>query len=384
MNITNKTINCFLALCASAALGAGGMYLYNRDKIKASDKYELIAECEKILDESKLKMPENADVEIAVLNGFLSAYGDKYTFYHEDEELDTYLGGINAGPCMQTCGYTIWYTADGKMEITNVKANSVAEKQGLKTGDIILRINDAVIAEKGIYDTALLLSGKDGTEMDLEIERDGSRIEIHFIRSTNQDNAIDEVEAKKIGDLCYISVTGFSMTTAGFLNSYYDEFISDSKGLIIDLRNNPGGILEYAAETADLFVGDGFVTKHYNTGEEELSRTVDYPNDIKMPIVLLCNEKTASAAEVFVALLKQYGENVTIVGANTFGKGIFQTETKLSNGGILRYTEGYYTVGEWDCYQGIGIPADVEVEMDSAYIGTNKDVQLDKAIELLD
>ncbi len=382
MELTNKVINSFLALSASAALGAGGMYLYNKNKIEAADKYSLISECETILKENEVKLPENADIETAVLRGYLSAYDDDYTFYREDTSLEEYIAAINGGPCMQTCGYLVKANNEGKLEILNVKAGSPAEKQGLRTGDIILRINDDVIAEKGIKATVLGLSGKDGTEMDLEIERDGKRSMIHFVRSTKQENAINEVEAEKIGDVAYISISGFSISTAMFFNGYYDEYISGSKGLIIDLRDNPGGILEYAAETADLLIGDGVVTSYYHTGKVEECFTTSSPDDIKMKIVLLCNEQTASAAEVFTALLKQYGEDVTIVGTNTFGKGIFQEEKQLSNGGILRYTAGYYTIGEWECYDGVGIAPDVSVDMDREYIGTENDVQLEKALEL--
>ncbi|MBP3310380.1 MAG: PDZ domain-containing protein [Ruminococcus sp.] len=382
MELTNKVINSFLALSASAALGAGGMYLYNKNKIEAADKYSLISECETILKENEVKLPENADIETAVLRGYLSAYDDDYTFYREDTNLEEYIAAINGGPCMQTCGYLVKANNEGQLEILNVKAGSPAEKQGLRTGDIILRINDDVIAEKGIKATVLGLSGKDGTEMDLEIERDGKRSMIHFVRSTKQENAINEVEAEKIGDVAYISISGFSISTAMFFNGYYDEYISGSKGLIIDLRDNPGGILEYAVETADLLIGDGVATSYYYTGKVEECFTTSSPDDIKMKIVLLCNEQTASAAEVFTALLKQYGEDVTIVGTNTFGKGIFQEEKQLSNGGILRYTAGYYTIGEWECYDGVGIAPDVSVDMDREYIGTENDVQLEKALEL--
>lgn len=384
MKLTNKMINSFLALSASAALGAGAMYLYNRNKIESADKYSLISECETILKENEVKLPDNADVETAVLNGYLSAYGDDYTFYREDTSLDEYVASVNGGPCLQTCGYLVKANNQGRLEIISVRAGSPAEKQGLKTGDIILRINDDVIAEKGIKATVLGLSGKDGTEMELEIERDGKRSVIHFVRSTNQDNAVNEVEAEKIGDIAYISISGFSMTTAPLFDSYYNDYINGSKGMIIDLRDNPGGMLEYAAQTADFLIGDGVATSYYYTGETEEHFTSSSSDDIRMKVVLLCNEETASAAEIFTALLKQYGEDVTIVGTNTFGKGVFQKEEKLSNGGILRYTAGYYTVGDWECYQGVGIAPDVRVDMDRAYIGTDMDIQLEKAVELFD
>ena len=99
------------------------------------------------------------------------------------------------------------------------------------------------------------------------------------------------------------------------------------------------------------------------------------------PVVLLTNEKTASAAEIFTALLKQY-DDATIVGTNTFGKGIFQNVATFHRN-VIHYTDGYFKVGDWDCWQGVGIAPDIDVEMDSALIGTSEDVQLQKALELL-
>ncbi|HEZ7986493.1 MAG TPA: S41 family peptidase [Ruminococcus sp.] len=383
MELTNKIINSFLALCASAALGAGGMYLYNKDKINSSDKYGLIGECESFLESQGVKLPEEADPKIAALNGYLEAYGDKYTFYSKTNNDESYLSAMNCTSCLVTCGYKVGLSRNGRIEVINVTAESIAEKQGLKTGDIILSIDGEVIAEKGIVPTAMNLSGKDGTTMNLVIEREGVKLPLEFVRSNDYDKSIESVDMKASDGILYISLSSFNEYTPALFFGKIEEISEDHKGIIIDLRNNAGGIVADAVTLADKFIGKAKVECFFYTGEVKTFETSDSKIEDSVPIVLLCNEKTASAAEVFAALLKQYGEDVKLVGTTTFGKGIFQLDKELSDGGNLHYTAGYYTVGDWECYHEIGIKPDVEVEMDSSFIGTDKDIQLEKAYEIL-
>lgn len=383
MKLTNKVINSFLALCASAALGAGGMYLYNKDKIKSSDKYSLINECERFLKSEGVDLSEEADPKIAALKGYLEAYDDKYMFYSNGEHDESYLASLNSLSCLITCGYKVRLSEDGRIEVFSVSPGSAAEKQGLKTGDIIISIDGEDIAEKGIVPTALNLSGKDGTIMKLVIEREGVEIPLEFVRSNDYDRAIENVNISIRDDVLYVSISNFDKYVPATFNGKIEELDEKYSRIIIDLRENLGGETSASVSFADKFIGKGYVELHHYNGENLTLWTNDNSDDYKLPIVILCNENTASAAEIFTALLKQYGENVTLVGTKTYGKGVFQYEHDLSNGGVLRYTAGYYTVGEWDCYHGVGIPPDVEVEMDRSLIGTDKDVQLEKAISLV-
>lgn len=384
MELTNKIINSFLALCASAALGACGMYLYNKDKIELAEECNLVSECKKILESEKVELPENADVNEAVLRGYLTAYDDKYTFYtSKTNDDETYLASVNGMSCLVTCGYRVGLTDDGRIEVVNVTAGSVAEKQGLKTGDIILSIDGEVIAEKGIVPTALNLSGKDGTEMKLVIERNGKKTNLNFLRSNDYDKQVENVMMKVDNRILYVKISSVDNYLYASYNDKLQEINSGYDKIIIDLRDNVGGLTEGSVQFADSFIGDGHVDLYYKTGKKEVLNTYDSVDDCKMPMVVLCNEHTASAAEILTALLKQYGEDVSLVGAKTFGKGIFQREKELSTGGRVRYTAGYYTVGDWECYHEIGIKPDVEVEMDSSFIGTDKDIQLEKAYEIL-
>lgn len=384
MELTTKIINSFLCLSASAAIGAGCMYLYHRDKIKNAGEYKLVRECEDILEDNGMKFPDGESREEAALKGFLSAYNDRFTVYISSKnDVESYLNGISSTSCLVSCGYTVGLGEDGSLTVTSVKAGSTAEQQGLEVDDVILRVDDISVAEDGIEKTALELSGYEGTAMHLVLMRDGAVKELDFTRLNDLESGTKAVEPVLYDDVLYLRFTYFDEYSPAALAPVLDDYSGKYKKLVLDLRDNPGGLTDSAIGCADFFVGNGFVTDFYNNGSVVNHNTSDSDSDIKLPTVVLINEKTMSSGEIFTALMKQYGSDVTLLGTNTYGKGIFQREEELSNGGTLHYTAGYYTVGSWDCYQDKGIAPDVEVEMDRSLIGTDKDVQLKKAIELL-
>ncbi|MBR4627677.1 MAG: PDZ domain-containing protein [Ruminococcus sp.] len=384
MELTTKIINSFICLSASAAIGAGGMYLYHKDKINSAGESKLIKECEELLERNGMEFPAGVSKDEASLKGFLAAYNDPYTIYVPAKtDVEQYLNSVNSVSCLVTCGYKVGLGNDGTLTVTNVTAGSIAEQQGLKVGDVILQVDDITVAGDGIEKTALELSGKDGTVMHLVLLCDGARTELDFKRSNDENLGEKPVNAKLIDKVLYLQFPLFDNYTPAYLGGVLNEYEGKYDKLIFDLRDNPGGYTDGAVGCADFFIGNGFVTDYYNYGEVQNHTTVASDNDIKLPTVVLINDKTMSSGEIFTALMKQYGENVTLVGMNTFGKGIFQREAELSNGGTLHYTAGYYTVGNWECYQGKGIAPDVELDMDRSLIGTDGDIQLQKALKLL-
>lgn len=384
MELTTKIINSFLCLSASAAIGAGCMYLYHKDKIKSAGEYKLVAECEDILSDNGMEFPDGGTKEEAALKGFLAAYNDPYTYYISAKaDVEPYLNSINSVSCLVTCGYKVGLNGKGELCVSNVTAGSVAEQQGLKTDDVILQVDDVSVAEHGIEKTAFELSGKDGTVMHLILLRDGVQKELDFTRANDTDRGVLSVNPTLMGDVLYLLIPNFDNLTPAALSGVLEEYSGKYKKLIFDVRDNPGGYTDGAVGCADFFASGGSVTDYYNNGTVNNHDLTASDSDIRLPSVVLVNEKTASSGEIFTGLMKQFGSDVTVVGENTFGKGIFQRNIELSNGGTLHYTAGYYTVGSWDCYQGKGIAPDVTVEMDRSLIGTNDDVQLKKALELL-
>lgn len=384
MELTTKIINGFLCLSASAAIGAGCMYLYHKDKIKSAGEYKLVAECEDILSDNGMEFPDGGTKEEAALKGFLAAYNDPYTYYISAKaDVEPYLNSLNSVSCLVTCGYKVGLNGKGELSVMSVSAGSVAEKQGLKVDDVILQVDDISVVNDGIEKTAFELSGKEGTVMHLVLLRGGVRTELDFTRANDLDRGEMPVNPKLIDDVLYLRIPAFDNSTPAYLTGILKEYEGKYSKMIFDVRDNPGGYAAGAIGCADFFVGNATVTSYYNNGKVENDDLFASDTDIKVPTVVLINERTASCGETFAALMKQYGDDVTLVGKNTFGKGIFQREAELSNGGTLHYTAGYYTVGDWECYQGKGIAPDTEVEMDRSLIGTDDDVQLSKALKLL-
>lgn len=341
----------------------------------------IIKECREIIAEKGNPDFDDKAAEIGKINGYLNGGGDKYTYYFEAynaDKIETQTSYVNSAGTAVASGFQIDISDDGNILLTEVTEGLAADKQGLKTGDIITHIDGVSISEQGYENYANKILGKQDTEVNLTVNRDGEIFELLFRR----DNEIfREVEWEMLGDTAYIKISGFHELSAGNMSTAMEE-IGGAEKFIIDLRNNVGGQNEYMIQALDYFVDAGEFVTHDYSGEDFVYSTND--GAVDAPIVVLVNENTASAAEIFMSMCMQYGRNVTTVGTNTFGKGIFQKEEILSNGGKLHYTAGYFTVGNMECWHGVGIAPDIIIEMDSELIGTEDDIQLAKAVEILE
>ncbi len=200
----------------------------------------------------------------------------------------------------------------------------------------------------------------------------------------DSENKKIDVEAEMInGNVLLAKINGFASVTSISFSEKVEPLIPDASGLIIDLRNNGGGEIGEENLISDLFLKTGVVHCFIDNEDDYDFVMGDSGNEYSLPIVILVNGKTASASEMMTALFMQNYENVTVVGTQTFGKGVFQDIQPLSNGDEIKYTNGYYTVGDWECYNEIGITPDIVLEMDESLIGTFGDTQLKKALELL-
>lgn len=369
-------------LLLGAGIGSGGMAFKYRDELKFAEKFKILAETDKFMTEKKAKMNRADEMDELVVNGYLSAY-DKYSYFYIDSVMRNRMNLTNGSPSLISCGYQVDLNEDGMLYISYVEPESAAEQQGLCEGDIILKINENDLIN-GVEGHVKELMGKDGTMMTLKILRGTEEKTIEFRRVILKENNTRGLTAEIIeDDILYISISSIGFDLDMTFNEKAVPLVKDARGIILDLRNNPGGGSGAAVEVADRFIGESESVDYYYTGETTSESTNDSESDIKLPVVVLCNEKTASAAEVLLALLMQYGENVKSVGMKTVGKGVFQEDDVIGSNGVIHYTAGYYTVGEWECYNGKGIEPDITVEMDAALIGTDEDIQLQKAIELL-
>lgn len=195
---------------------------------------------------------------------------------------------------------------------------------------------------------------------------------------------VADVESELMnGSVLYVKINSFIWGTNLSFDTKTSELLPKASSIVIDLRNNGGGAIGEAQNISDRFLKTGVTHCFIDNADDYDFEMGDSGNEIDLPVVILVNGETASASEMMTALFMQNYDNVTVIGTTTYGKGIFQDEKELSNGGVLRFTNGYYTVGDWECYQDVGIEPDITLEMDESLIGTLSDTQLKKALEIL-
>ena len=270
--------------------------------------------------------------------------------------------------------------------------DSPAEEVGLKPADYIEYVDDLNSYEHTYTEVVDAIKGASGSkvklgiirknpdtkeEESLEFEVERRKIEINPVKSEIYENTIG-----------YIKLTSFDESSYERFNYEYARHIYNPniKSLIIDLRDNPGGVLDACVKISDLILPEGkiFYTKDKAGREEALYSN---PNAITIPLVVLVNENSASASEVFTAAVKDYKVGI-IIGKTTYGKGVVQTLLSLRDGSFVKLTTSEYFSPYGNKINGIGVAPDIEVDLPEGYTNTYKldfehDTQLQKAIELL-
>ncbi len=322
----------------------------------------------------------------SAIKGYVEGLDDEYSEYITKEEMKEYMEETN-GKYVGIGVYISNNTQTNQIVVLMPMKGSPAEEAGMKSGDIITKIDGVEYKGEDLSKASNALKQEEGTKVKVEILRDNQTIELEIERKTIKINHVEsDVINNSIG---YIQISTFD-------DGCYDEFkqkidelkTKNIKSLIIDLRNNGGGIVEEAINIADLFTTKNstlLITTGKNTEEEITKAKKD--KEIDIPIVILVNENTASASEILTAAIKENCDKVTIVGKTTFGKGVIQTIFTLTDGSGLKLTTNEYYTPKRNKINKIGIKPDVEVdfpENESVYsIEKQKDTQLQKAIELL-
>lgn len=320
------------------------------------------------------------------LKGYVNALGDPYTTYYTKEEMKEIMEETNGN----FVGIGIYMTENIKENVIMVIKpieNSPAEKAGILPGDIITKINDVEYTGNKLEEASNKIRGEEGTKVKLEIYRNGETKEFEI---TRKKVVISHITTKVLEDnIGYIAISDFDGDCANEFKTKYKEL--EKKGitkLIIDIRNNGGGIVDKSLEIANTMIEKGstlLITKD-KKNNEDITKATENPI-INMPVVVLTNEYSASASEILAGALKD-NNKATLVGTKTYGKGIIQELNKLSDGSGLKVTVSEYYTPNHTAINKIGITPDVEVELsDEAKKQSNleekDDNQLQKAIEIL-
>ncbi len=251
---------------------------------------------------------------------------------------------------------------DGALTVISPIEGTPADKAGLKAKDIILKINDKSTIGMTIDDAVAIMRGKVGTPIDLMIVREGELkpLPIHIIRGVI---SIQSVYAKDIGDdVLYVRVTSFDKKVAEDVSKAIQKKKETTKGIILDLRNNPGGLLDQAVDLTDLFVDEGNIVSQKGRNEVD-NRSYDAKKRTtvtEVPMVVLINGGSASASEIVSGALQDH-KRAVLLGENTFGKGSVQVVLPIVEGEAVKLTIARYYLPSGRTIQAVGVKPDIEV-----------------------
>ncbi len=370
-----------------------GMYKYieNDGKLAAladstsNDIAINLAKYKEIINKYYLGEVDEEKLKEGAIKGYIEGLDDPYTEYISKEEMEEYMEDTLGN----YVGIGIYMTADKKSDKVKVLSpikDSPAEKAGIEPGDIIVSVNGKTYNSSEMSTMTNDIKGEEGTEVEITILRGTETKEFKIKREKIK---VNPVESKVLeNNIGYIKFTSFDETTAEDFKTKYEELKkSKIKSLIIDLRNNGGGLVDQALKIADYMAEKDLVLLYEvdKKGNEEVKKSENNPI-ISEPVIILTNENTASASEILAGALKDLGK-AKIVGTKTYGKGVIQQILSVKDGSGIKLTVEEYQTPNRNKINKIGIEPDETVELPSDVesvinVPEEKDTQLQKAKEI--
>ena len=324
------------------------------------------------------------EVMDAAINGVLqsldpySAYMSPETFESMRTETSGEFGGLGIEVSMEA----------GVVKVISPLDESPAYEAGVKAGDYIVKINNHQVQGKTLSEAVDLMRGPVGSDIEITVRRRGERKALVF-NITRKIIKIQSVKSEKIdNNIGYIRLTAFNENSSAQVKKKIREFDKDKKinGYILDLRNNPGGLLSQAIKISDFFLSDGEIVSTKSRKENENRKWFANTGDILngKTLVVLINNGSASASEILAGALKDH-KRAILIGETTYGKGSVQSIIPLKNNGAIRLTISKYYLPSGVSISEVGVDPDIEISEDSDEfrINTESDNQLDFAVKLL-
>lgn len=362
----------------------GKMIVLNTEKSgsieESLEKYRAIIDKYFLGEVNEEKLAEGA------IKGYIEGLNDPYTEYISKEEMEEYMQDTMGN----YVGIGIYMVKDkeaNRVRVLSPIKGTPAEKAGLLPGDYIIKVNDKSYTADEMDDLAKDIKGKEGTEVTITILRDSETKEFTIKREKIKINPVEgKVLSNNIG---YIEFSSFDETTAeDFKNKYNELKKQEITSLIIDLRNNGGGLVDQALKIADYMTDKDSVLLYEvdKNNNQDVKKSKTDPI-INMPIIILTNENTASASEILAGALKDLGKAKT-VGVTTYGKGVIQQIISAKDGSGIKITTEEYQTPNHNKINKIGIKPDEEVKLPDDVksvlnVSEEQDTQLKKAIEML-
>lgn len=396
--VITALVTFLIVLLIYMMLSGNGLSILNKDSVgdyainaneevedsidEIADKIEYLAG---IIYTYYLEDVDTDEIVEGIYKGIFESINDPYTAYYTAEEYKELLNATNGQ--FVGIGVRISENEDGNLIIKEFMDGGDAQSEGMQIGDVIIKVDGEDIASKEYADVVNSIQGEEGTKVKLTVLRttqDGEK-ELEFEVTRHLIDTISVYSKMEDNNIGYIYITGFEANTANQFKEQLQELMAQGmEGLIIDLRENGGGLLTSVTAIADCLMDEGvLVTMKDKSGEvkNEVNTTDDTILDV--PLVVLVNGNSASASEVLAGAVKDrdIGE---LVGMTTYGKGIVQSIIPLNDGSAIKITTERYYTPSGNYIHGVGIEPDYVVEYDDDKASEGIDVQYDKAVEVLE
>lgn len=364
----------------------GRKYMITSSSKQGDDISKAISQYKSVIEKYFLGDVDENKLKEGAIKGYIEGLEDPYTEYISKEDMEDYMQDTMGN----FVGIGIYMVKDENSNRVKVLApikNSPAEKAGVLTGDLIISVDGTEYTADEMSVAAAKIKGEEGSTVSLKLLRGEQYLDFKIKR---EKIVVNPVEGKVLQNhIGYIEFTSFDEDTANAFKSKFEELQKQGiQSLIIDLRNNGGGIVDEALEIADYFADKDSVLLYevdkYNNEEVEKAKTNPI---INMPVVILTNENTASSSEILAGALKDLGK-AKIVGTKTYGKGVIQSLLTLPDGSGIKITSEEYLTPNKTKINKVGIEPDEKVELPKEVtnilrIEESQDTQLQKAIESL-
>lgn len=335
----------------------------------------------RVIDEAADRIAANASRPVdretlkrAAVEGMLRALGDRWSAYYGTSEFASFSDALEGS----YSGIGLWLrsAAPGTgVEVGSVQPGSPADRAGLLNGDVLLAVDDTDVSTADVPTVAALLRGEARTVVQLAVRRGTATRAVALTRETFTTN--DVTVERLQGNITLISVAAFTRGVARDVQSAVGQRRPGAGGVVLDLRDNPGGLLDEAVGVASVFLDGGPVVSYERRSQPPRTFEAYGGGDTTTPVVVLVNPSTASAAEVVAAALQDRNRAV-VAGTRTYGKGSVQEPSRLSDGSALELTVGRYLTPAGRSLEGVGVEPDVVVPP-----GERPEVAEERAIDVL-
>ena len=340
-------------------------------------KLELL---EQLVDESYSGDIDMDDLQEGLYRGYIDGLGDKYSVYYDEDETKALMQSTSG----EFGGIGALFSQDKDTKVITflkVYEGSGAEEAGFKVDDILYKVDGKDISGEDLSEVVSKIRGDEGTTVELTVLRgdDGEEYTATVTRKIVQtDTVYHEMKEDKIG---YIQVTEFDdVTTDQYKEALEDLENQGMKGLVVDLRNNPGGNVDTVTDMLDLMLPEGTTLSIKDKQGKESVYESDDEHQFTKPLVVLVNENSASASEIFSGAIQTFGTG-EVVGTTTYGKGVVQQIFDLKDGTSVKLTIAEYLIAGQFGINGKGVTPDVEVQYDKDAQNPERDNQREKALE---